>query len=144
MKLILILLLCLCLLCASAAAFADSAPAFPELPDKLPDEYRETLAEGAGTVQRITYPSRDYAGDGAEVIKPALVYLPAGYSEEQQYDLLVLCHGIGGNEREWGFLNRDCDGRNAVDRLIANGEIKPLIIVMPNGRSSADYASSDI
>ena len=73
MKLILILLLCLCLLCASAAAFADSAPAFPELPDRLPDEYRETLAEGAGTVQRITYPSRDYAGDGAEVIKPALV-----------------------------------------------------------------------
>ena len=38
-----------------------------------------------------------------------------------------------------GFLNEDCDGRNAVDRLIANGEIKPLIIVMPNGRSSAGF-----
>ena len=135
MKLLLILILCLCLFCGSASAF-------PELPDELPVEYRRPMAEG-GTVEQISYPSKDYTGDGAEVIKNALVYLPAGYSEEQHYDLLVLCHGIGGTEKEWGFLDPSCDGRNAVDRLIADGDIKPLIIVMPNGRSTADSGNTD-
>ena len=74
-----------------------------------------------------------------KVTKSALIYLPAGYSEEQRYDLLVLCHGIGGTEQEWGFLNLNCDGKNAVDHLIAEGAIRPLIIVMPNGRSTANF-----
>ena len=76
-------------------------------------------------------------------MKPALVYLPAGYSEDQQYDLLVLCHGVGGTEKEWGFLSLNCPGKCAVDNLIANGEIKPLIIVMPNGRSTEDCGNTD-
>ena len=139
MKRIIPLFLILCLLLGSCAAAEESASSLPDLPDRLPAEYKTTMKEGCGTVRRIEYPSRDYTGDGAEVTKKALVYLPAGYSEENQYDLLVLCHGIGGSETEWGFLNLNCAGKNAVDHLIANGEIKPLIIVMPNGRSTADY-----
>ena len=132
------LLLLACLLLCAAASSAEREP----LPYRIPDEYKTTLPEGGGTVNRITYPSRDYAGDQAEITKNALVYLPAGYSEDQQYDLLVLCHGIGGSETEWGFLNPDCVGKNAVDHLIANGEIKPLIIVMPNGRSTAGFGDT--
>ena len=142
MKLILTVLLLCCLLGGAASSLAESAPALPELPEQLPLEYRRSLKEGAGTVTAIEYPSRDYTGDGAEVIKKALVYLPAGYSENERYDLLVLCHGIGGTEKEWGFLNRDCDGLNAVDRLIAEGTVRPLIIVMPNGRSTANYSDT--
>ena len=142
MKLILTILLLCCLLGGAASSLAASAPALPDLPEQLPLEYRRSLKEGAGTVTAIEYPSRDYTGDGAEVIKKALVYLPAGYSEEARYDLLVLCHGIGGTEKEWGFLNKDCDGLNAVDRLIAEGTVKPLIIVMPNGRSTANYSDT--
>ena len=142
MKLILTVLLLCCLLGGAASSLAESAPALPELPEQLPLEYRRSLKEGAGTVTAIEYPSRDYTGDGAEVIKKALVYLPAGYSESERYDLLVLCHGIGGTEKEWGFLNRDCDGLNAVDRLIAEGTVRPLIIVMPNGRSTANYSDT--
>ena len=140
MKLFVILLLFLCLLCFAAISIAE--PALPELPEKLPDEYKQTLPEG-GTVLRIEYPSKDYYGDKADIIKPALVYLPAGYSEEKQYDLLVLCHGIGGTENEWGFTNNPSIGKNLVDHLIAGGEIKPLIIVMPNGRSTADCGNTD-
>ena len=142
MKLILTVLLLCCLLGGAASSLAESAPALPELPEQLPLEYRRSLKEGAGTVTAIEYPSRDYTGDGAEVIKKALVYLPTGYSENERYDLLVLCHGIGGTEKEWGFLNRDCDGLNAVDRLIAEGTVRPLIIVMPNGRSTANYSDT--
>ena len=135
MKSLAAVMLIVCLMLGTGAAFA----AVPELPEKLPDEYRTGMQEGAGTVEKIEYPSKDYTNDGAEVTKHALVYLPAGYPEAGQYDLLVLCHGIGGDENEWGFLNPTCIGRNLVDHLIANGEIRPLIIVMPNGRSTADY-----
>ena len=140
MKLFLLILMLVCLLCCAAASLAEGSAELPDLPEQLPAEYKVPLEEGAGTVQKIQYPSRDYTGDGAEVTKNALVYLPAGYSEDKQYDLLVLCHGIGGTEYEWGFLNPGCDGRSAVDRLIAGGEIKPLIIVMPNGRSTANFS----
>ena len=139
LKLFIILVLLICLVCCSVSALAGSVS---DLPDKLPLEYRKVLKEG-GTVQRIEYPSKDYHGDQKDIMKPALVYLPAGYSEDQQYDLLVLCHGVGGTEKEWGFLNTDCPGRCAVDNLIANGEIKPLIIVMPNGRSTEDCGNTD-
>ena len=141
MKLFLVVLLLLSLV-GSSAAVAESASALPDLPDKLPVEYKKTMKEGGGTVEKITYPSKDYTGDGAEVTKKALVYLPAGYSADQQYDLLVLCHGIGGSENERGFLNPNCVGKNTVDHLIANGEIKPLIIVMPNGRSTANFGDT--
>ena len=142
MKPVLILFLLLSLLCLTATAAAESASRLPELPDRLPVEYKSAMREGGGTVEKIQYPSRDYTGDGAEVIKNALVYLPAGYSEDRQYDLLVLCHGIGGNEKEWGFLNPGSVGKSAVDHLIANGEIRPLIIVMPNGRSTANFSDT--
>ena len=142
MKLFLSILLMISLVCSIAASVAESPASLPDLPEELPVEYRRSVKEGAGAVEQIQYPSRDYTGDGAEVIKNALVYLPAGYSEDRQYDLLVLCHGIGGNEKEWGFLNPDSDGRNTVDRLIAEGEIKPLIIVMPNGRSTANFSDT--
>ena len=154
MKLFLILFLLVCLLCLSSAAFAETG--LPELPEKLPMEYRKTIQDGGlvqkiyrksvqdgGLVQRIEYPSKDYYGDRAEIIKPALVYLPACYSEENQYDLLVLCHGVGGTEREWGFLSNPSMGKNLVDNLIAKGEIRHLIIVMPNGRSTKDCGNTD-
>ena len=139
LKLFIILVLLICLVCCSVSALAGSVS---DLPDKLPLEYRKVLKEG-GTVQRIEYPSKDYHGDQKDIMKPALVYLPAGYSEDQQYDLLVLCHGVGGTEKEWGFLSLNCPGKCAVDNLIANGEIKPLIIVMPNGRSTEDCGNTD-
>ncbi len=139
MKTAVLILALLGLLCAAAGSSAESAPALPELPDRLPAEYKKTMHENCGTVEWIQYPSKDYTGDGADVTKRAVVYLPAGYSPENRYDLLVLCHGIGGTESEWGFPNPYCEAKNAVDHLIAEGEIRPLIIVMPNGRSTPNF-----
>ena len=131
------LLLALPALSASAEGKAERT-----FEDAIPKEFL-AACKTPGTVEKISYPSRDYTGDGAEITKFALVYLPAGYSEENRYDVLVLCHGVGGNENEWGFSNPYCIGRNVADHLIANGEIRPLIIVMPNGRSTAKaYISS--
>ena len=109
--------------------------------EQIPYDYMVGTKLG-GTVKTIQYPSKDYAGDGSEITKHALVYLPPEYPSENAYDLLVLCHGIGGDEREWGFMSAMCIGKNVVDHLILNGEIRPMIIVMPNGRSTANYSDT--
>ena len=138
MKTILFVLLLAGLLCGAVSCFAETAEPAME----IPAEYKTAVPDG-GTVTRIEYPSRDYTKDSAEITKPAALYLPPDYSETEHYDVLVLCHGIGGTEREWGFLNKDSVGKNIVDHLILNGEIRPVIIVMPNGRSTADCGNTD-
>ncbi len=142
MKCIILLLAVLLLAVPVLSASAESDPE-SVFEDKIPQEYLAGC-QTPGTVEKISYPSRDYAGDGAEITKYALVYLPAGYSTDNRYDVLVLCHGVGGSENEWGFSNPFCIGRNVTDHLIEEGKIRPLIIVMPNGRSTADYSNSSM
>ncbi len=136
MKLVLFVLLLACLLCCAALSLAESAEPAME----VPAEYKNPVG---GSVVNIRYPSKDYAGDGADISKPAVVYLPPDYSKKEHYDVLILCHGIGGTEKEWGFTNKNSVGKNIVDHLILSGEIKPLIIVMPNGRSTKDCGNTD-
>lgn len=66
------------------------------------------------------------------------VYLPANYDPEQRYPVLYLVHGYGGDERAWIDLGID----KAADRLIADGKIKPLIIVTPEMNNSYGINSS--
>jgi enterochelin esterase-like enzyme len=49
-------------------------------------------------------------------------------------------HGLGGNERNWIGLGKI---QETADRLIANGTIPPIAIVMPTGENSwnADSAA---
>ena len=62
------------------------------------------------------------------------IYLPADYATSQRrYPVLYLLHGYSGNENDWiqsGEANR------TADKLIANGEIPDMIIVMPDGQNS--------
>lgn len=96
-----------------------------------------------GTIEHISYPTKDYYGDGAEITKYAYVYLPYEYDASKQYDVLYLMHGIGGSEREWGMTGDDSKIKKIMDNLIFNGQAKPFIIVTPNGRSSADFANAN-
>ena len=71
----------------------------------------------------------DYIGtEGAK--KYALIYLPYGYDTEPQrrYDILYLMHGGGGSPDAW--LD-SCPFKNMLDRSIASGRVKPLIVVFP-------------
>lgn len=132
--------LLLALMLMAGAACAESQD---RVADAIPQEYLAGVKNG-GTVEKIHYPSKDYSGGGEEITKHAVVYCPPDYDASSEYDLLILCHGIGGNENEWGFMNTFCIGKNLVDHLILNGEINPLIIVMPNGRSTANYMDSSM
>lgn len=83
-----------------------------------------------GKIDTVKYTSTTVGTERA-----ALVYTPPGYSSNQKYPVLYLLHGIGGDEFEW--LN---GGHPEVifDNLYAGEKLKPMIVVMPNGRAMKD------
>ncbi len=113
-----------------------------EISEMIPGKYIGYQFIEAGTIEQITYTSYDYFGDGKEVTKCANVYLPYGYSEDKQYNVLYLMHGIGGDENEWGMNGSDSKVKHMMDNLIYHGDIEPFIVVTPNGRSSSNHAAT--
>ena len=58
------------------------------------------------------------------------IYLPPGYgSEGRRYPVLYMLHGGGGSKDEWAAYGLVDD----VDRSIESKDMKPLIVVMPQG-----------
>lgn len=119
---------------------ADREPT-AQISEIIPAKYISQRFSECGTIENISYTTYDYFGDGAEIEKHANVYLPYGYDEEKQYNVLYLMHGIGGDENEWGMTGNDSKVKIIMDNLIYNGDIEPFIIVTPNGRSGADFAN---
>ncbi|MCB2198371.1 esterase family protein [bacterium] len=62
------------------------------------------------------------------------VYLPPGYNANRAegYPVLYLLHGFGGNENYFVALFSATD---VADKLIAEGDIDPMIIVFPSGKN---------
>lgn len=84
-----------------------------------------------GSVNKITY----YSSVTGKTRK-ANVILPADYTTDKKYPVLYLLHGIGGNEDEWLTGNPN----EIVSNLVADGEAKQMIIVIPNVRAGEDDA----
>ena len=69
------------------------------------------------------------------------IYTPPGYeSSNQNYPVLYLLHGMGGDENAWTELGR---ASQILDNLIARGAAKPMIVVMPNGHVIIDAAPGE-
>jgi enterochelin esterase-like enzyme len=60
------------------------------------------------------------------------VYLPPCYQEqrERRYPVLYLIHGQSFNDDQWDRLGAD----ETADRLIAEGQVSPFMIVLPRDR----------
>ncbi len=102
----------------------------------IPNVYLEKHEGFEGTVEHIEYRSKKYhTEEKEETTKYAYVYLPPNYDPEKQYDVLFLMHGIGGNEKEWKLDEAAPKIKKVMDNLIYYEEIKPFIIVTPNGRT---------
>ncbi len=114
----------------------------PEFVNVIPETFVQPMNHQGGTLKEIHYPSKNYYEDGADLVKPAFVYLPKDYDETKKYNVLYLMHGIGGNEREWGMCTQESTVKAMLDHLIADGIIEPMIVVAPNGRSYADFANT--
>jgi len=83
-----------------------------------------------GHVQQIMFPSKS-----TNTSRRAFVYTPPGYSKEQskRFPVLYLQHGWGEDETAWsnqGHVNL------IMDNLIAEGKIKPFMIVMTYGMTN--------
>ena len=95
----------------------------------VPAKYDAEESEQAGTVEEVVYDTKAYATDERDVKKTAYVYLPYGYSEEKEYNILYLMHGTGDDEKYW--LKTNPYNKTMLDNLIASGDIQPLIVVTP-------------
>lgn len=75
--------------------------------------------------------------------RDAFVYLPPDYdTSKARYPVLYLQHGGGEDEAGW---IRQGKANFILDNLIANGNTKPMIIVMANGYASrAGYVVPDL
>ncbi|MCA0755102.1 esterase family protein [Paenibacillus sp. N4] len=137
----------------------------------VPAEYLRSVNQKLqGTIQEVPYDVSNYidlsrqlvternidiSEAGREILagnpigKKCNVYLPAGYDSNDKavrYNVLYLLHGVGGDQYEWLSSNGKVDERFIIchlfDNLIANGDIDPLIIVFPNGRSAHDWTDT--
>ncbi len=83
-----------------------------------------------GRVEQVLFPSKS-----TNSIRRAFVYIPPDYDKDQtkRYPVLYLQHGWGEDETAWsnqGYANL------IMDNLIAEGKIKPFIIVMTYGMTN--------
>lgn len=89
-----------------------------------------------GTVSKIWFNSPTLG-----LIRRMYVYTPAGYEQSKEnYPVLYLLHGGGGDEDAWTSLGR---ANYILDNLIAKGKAKPMIVVMTNGNTNQKAAQTE-
>ncbi|RDC62535.1 Endo-1,4-beta-xylanase/feruloyl esterase [Adhaeribacter pallidiroseus] len=83
-----------------------------------------------GHVQQVLFPSKS-----TNTSRRALVYTPPGYDKnlKTKYPVLYLQHGWGEDENAWSNQGR---ANLMMDNMIAEGQIKPFIIVMTYGMTN--------
>ena len=88
-----------------------------------------TLQEVAHGTLSYRYYHSDQLGQ-----RPVVIYTPPGYDENKvaNYPVLYLLHGTTDTEETWTKVGR---ANIILDNMIASGEAKPMVIVMPYGRA---------
>jgi len=77
-------------------------------------------------VQTHAYKSKSLGTD-----RKALIYTPPGYEKStERYPVLYLLHGAGSDETSWTQRGQ---AHVILDNLIAEGKLKPVVVVMPFG-----------
>lgn len=85
-----------------------------------------------------TVSGRWYDSPTLQMNRRISIYTPPGYEKGNvKYPVLYLLHGMGGDEDAWLNFGRSAQ---ILDNLIAQGKIKPMIVVMPNGNASQEAA----
>jgi len=97
---------------------------------KAPANFARKSGTNYGKVEEKTYYS-----NFTEKNRKCMVILPPGYDETKTYPVLYLLHGIGGlHNTDW----MDCNADVITANLINAGKAKPMIVVVPNARASAN------
>jgi|SRR6218665_690339 len=84
---------------------------------------------------------RWYESPTLKLTRRLTVYTPPGYeTNKDNYPVLYLLHGAGGDEEAWMELGRTAQ---ILDNLIAQGKAKPMLVVMPNGNAGQSAAPGE-
>jgi enterochelin esterase-like enzyme len=87
-----------------------------------------------GTVKALAYKSKSLGTD-----RSVVVYTPPDYEKSSnRYPVLYLLHGAGSTETSWTTRGQ---AHVILDNLIADGKLKPLVVVMPFGYAFARTAA---
>ena len=137
------IVLSLCLASASAAddvvlpeyTTAEYSVEFKTTLDAI-DDLKVPCSE-QGSIVELSYTTPAYAvnemlGKNETMEKTLQVYLPYGYDEAKQYNVLYLLHGTGGKDTYWFFDAEPGTTVNVLDNMIQQGLCDPLIVVTPN------------
>jgi len=138
-KLVSLMLALALLVCAALPALAESR----EIPEdrketvttfdggfechfrNLQPKFWEQPATQPGTIDRLEYTTDVY---GETMNQWAAVYLPYGYDEAKQYNIIYFFHGT--NETQMSFIG-DESVKNVIDNMIEMGYCEPFIMVCP-------------
>ena len=88
--------------------------------------FEDNRAVPHGEVREVWYPSGTLS-----MMRRLHVYTPPGYEKSSaKYPVFYLLHGGGDDDSGWNSIGR---AGFILDNLIAAGQAKPMIVVMPNG-----------
>jgi len=97
--------------------------------------YLNVRAVPHGTVRTEAYKSKSLGTD-----RKVVVYTPPDYDKaSNRYPVLYLLHGAGSTETSWTERGK---AHVILDNLIADGKLKPLVVVMPFGYAFARAAGA--
>ncbi|MBQ5981334.1 MAG: endo-1,4-beta-xylanase [Prevotella sp.] len=101
-----------------------------EIPAHDKDFYALRYDIPHGNVQQVLFPSKS-----TNCVRCAFVYTPPSYgkNKKEKYPVLYLQHGWGEDETAWSNQGH---ANLIMDNLIADGKIKPFIIVMTYGMTN--------
>ncbi len=95
----------------------------------IPGNFADVKDVPHGNVAAVYYQSKTLGR-----MRRMHVYLPPGYEEGKgQYSVFYLLHGGGDSDDSWISVGR---ANFILDNLIAAGQAKPMIVVMPAGHVS--------
>src|SRR5262245_33998784 len=104
--------------------------AMAQTPAPPPPPYLQARNVPHGTVKSHEYKSKSLGTD-----RKVMVYTPPDYEKSTAlYPVLYLLHGAGSDETSWTQRGQ---AHVILDNLIADGKLKPLIVVMPFGFAAA-------
>ena len=91
-----------------------------------------------GTLETVEYETKNYTSDLSSVTKQMCIYLPYGYDESKEYNVIFLMHTMGASERFWfsehEYKKDDGTHQNLyipylIDNMIERGNCAPVIVV---------------
>ena len=142
----LFLLLCVSTAVAEADDFVLNGRDLPAELEQISDGYFQPC-DTPGTMVRLdydTWESFSYDSKTYPLRKTAWVYLPYGYSDDVQYNIMYFMHGGWSNETtQMGTDERPSYMKHVVDHAIADGRMQPMIIVCPTYNNTSPEDSGD-